>query len=216
MNRLANTRAGQLLADFAMGAAVIVPGTGGAAVALADAQPAMADGNTPALFGGAVLPGAPEAGAAAVAATDPLQQECINAGLIMPQVKYAFMTKPGVRTGNHEQNVRLAAEYPAIPDQYTDQCRRIGEAWVQIKVNNKWRNMMTGWRSWVYNSNMKGPASVDVTPTGHEEDWYFWEPGEKVRGLLENIVKDPNTGKVEGQKQEVVPVQVRHHHAGHH
>jgi hypothetical protein len=175
----------------------------------AEFQPAKDVGNIPAYVGSVLTPSS-ESDLWAIqrkpfeAQASSLSPEDIQAGLVMPQILEAKMLHPGQRTGL-TQTVLTKAEYPPLPD--GSPIRRLGEVVDQIKYKGHWRNM-TSHPEIIFSRNEGGIGGFAQTPTGHEGNFVYWRPGERVRAEFINVVKDPQTGDIEGRKMKFVRVQI--------
>jgi hypothetical protein len=150
---------------------------------------------------------------ARTASSSTLKEECVQAGLIQPQVEYAEMTSPG-KPG---QTVNVSINYSAMmPEGCHGLFRRIGQFQIQLQDATNHRRWFTIY-SWneggYYTSDEAGNGFKESTRTAIAQKWgkYQCTPGPwktLVRLQLRNQVKDLTNDHIVRQKIFKVPVVV--------
>jgi hypothetical protein len=156
--------------------------------------------------------------AAVFEAGDSLRQQCIQAALVMPKAKRAYIAHPGDRPFEHDssevgavQTTNVALLYPAVPPECAPITKRLGRAKLQKQVGKKWITYAGFHESGLgYASNDAGGDSSVRMEAGHgEPDEAYWHPGERFRLVLKNFVRNPQTGAVLDTKTKLVPIPIR-------
>lgn len=152
-----------------------------------------------------------------VAAPTGMNQTCFKDNLVLPTGISATMSHAGVKAdiGNPDQpygswqSAVANAHFAAITSKCADAgWKRVGRAWMQITYKGHWRTYDEGWKHPIYSRIIAGSGGETWSPSGHEDDWYYWDPGDRVRAKFDTVVKSP-TGKSKVTKTKTVPVQVK-------
>lgn len=192
MNWLRNSRPGRFLADVSMATAVALPGAGGAAIALAEAQPAMAE-NTP------------------TATASNLEQECVQAATVQ-EVLGAKMLHPGKKN----QAIYTKISYGDMPIECNDQYRRVARIKFQLQDyqhHNRWFTLTFPQWEYLLAGNQAATGSPYIQESGHEGGYVYYHktpgPGRThVRAFIKDMLKDKQSGEIVGQKIEKIPIEV--------
>ncbi|HEX7244416.1 MAG TPA: hypothetical protein VF245_02485 [Solirubrobacterales bacterium] len=150
-----------------------------------------------------------------------LEQECLQAGLVMPTVRKAYVAhagkrpyEKGPRDFGHVQQVVLKVRYPDVREECDGGFIRVGHLRLEKEVaHNKWRKLSTGYPWTVTLPSNKGlPTKATEAPVNESyPDWYYWHPGQRFRGTMVNEVKDLASKQVLGSKTELAPIPIRGH-----